>query len=432
MFTRARLRLTAWYAGALAAVLVALGGSAYFILRHELDSEIDGSLDRALAQVQAPPPTDDHHASDPRRGSAPDEGAEPSFPDRAAGVSTDIFTLWLSANGSVVGNPRGVPTDRLPLAELANAARGGQYHEDADSAGARVRLLAAPASSGVGAEATVVVVGRSLAARDRQLDVLAIVLGSGGAAGLVLAAGGGFWLAGRALRPISLAMDTQRRFVSDASHELRTPIAVVATNAEVLLRHPDDSVESSIDQVAAISDEARHMSRLVDDLLTLARADEHRLEVRREPVALDGLLQGLARDMAALAEDRNVCLRAETAPAHADGDPQRLRQVAAILVDNALKYTPRGGTVVVRTWREGAKACFSVTDTGPGIAAQDQPHIFDRFYRVDRARTAGGGTGLGLAIAKSIVEAHEGRISVQSSPGQGAVFTVRLPARPEK
>jgi signal transduction histidine kinase len=148
----------------------------------------------------------------------------------------------------------------------------------------------------------------------------------------------------------------------------------------------------------------------------------------REPVDLDEVFEGVARDMGALAASRGVSLTAECAAGTVDGDAQRLRQLGAILVDNALKFTPKGGRVSIRASRHGSRAFVSVSDTGPGIPQEHLHRVFDRFYRADEARGPGGGTGLGLAIARWIAEAHGGRISVESPPGNGATFTVRLPA----
>jgi signal transduction histidine kinase len=230
--------------------------------------------------------------------------------------------------------------------------------------------------------------------------------------------------------PIRRSLDTQRRFVSDASHELRTPIAVVKANNELLARHPEATIESSYDQIEAVGAEAEHMTHLVDDLLTLARADEGRVTLTKAPLDLGGLAGEIGRDMGALAELRGVELSVETMPVDVEGDAQRLRQLVVILVDNALKYTPAGGHAKLAVARHGRRAELSVSDDGPGLSPENQKRVFDRFFRVSEARTRGeGGSGLGLAIAKWIAEAHDGRITVESTPGHGATFTVRFPVR---
>ncbi len=196
-----------------------------------------------------------------------------------------------------------------------------------------------------------------------------------------------------------------------------------------MLRHPDSTVEANLDQLEAIAGETEHMTRLVEDLLTLARADEGRITIAKMKLDFAEVVEEVTRDMGALAEMRGVELAAKCERSEIHGDVQRLRQLVVILADNALKYTPAGGSVNVSCKRSGRKVELRVTDTGPGIAPEHQKRIFDRFYRVDEARKrAAGGSGLGLAIAKWIVEAHHGRISVESTAGKGAAFVVRLPS----
>jgi two-component system sensor histidine kinase CiaH len=223
-------------------------------------------------------------------------------------------------------------------------------------------------------------------------------------------------------------MESQRQFVSDASHELRTPIAVAKANNALLLDDPEASVESHLDQAEAVAAELDHLGVLVGDLTTLARADEGRAALLLEALDLGELTAEVARDMAALADVLGVTLVCEADPVQLRGDRARLRQLVVILVDNSLKYANQGGTVRVRCGAAGPRAELTVTDDGAGISPGDQKHIFERFYRADAERTRSkGGTGLGLAIGKWIAEAHGGRISVESQPGEGTTFRVRLP-----
>ena len=428
MFERARLRLALWYAGAMAVIFLLTGIAAYVILGNELDSEIDDSLAQSLDQLSGAPPMMLMGIGDPqrpRRIIGDDRDERPRDP--VGGLSSDVFYVLITGSGEVVANPRNIETEHFPLDKLASydgpRTVRHEFHEDDHHFRVVSRVQPIPNQ-----EPGHLIVGRSLDARDYQLRALAIVLGIGGVAGVLLAAVGGFWIAGRTLVPIRTTLDTQRRFVSDASHELRTPVAVMKANAELVLRHPDQTVEANIDQVAAINEEADHMAKLVGDLLTLARADEQRVQLEKQRLNLDELLDALVRDMTALAESKGIVLSAQLASGEAEADQQRIRQLGAILLDNALKFTPPRGSVRLKSWRDGRNLVFSVSDTGPGIPPEDQPLIFDRFYRGDKARSSGG-TGLGLAIAQWIVTAHGGRISVESQPGDGATFTVRIPAR---
>jgi two-component system, OmpR family, sensor histidine kinase CiaH len=429
MFRQARFKLALSYAGVLALTVFVIGVAAYFAVRRSMDSDINGSIERAASGLLG---TDFRHLGAPPNNGGPNNGG-PRFPrltdeEQAATVETDIFYLVSDDDGHIVSNPRQINLAGLDLESLAKNAEGQASTEDVNAAGHHYRILTQ--SIGASGSAAYLYVGRSLDARDSQLQTLAFVLALGGLVGVALSGAGGWWLAGRALVPIQRALETQRRFVSDASHELRTPIAVVKANNELLLRHPEETVESSLDQVEAVAAEADHMGRLVEGLLTLARADEGQAALKPEAIDLTALVEEIGRDMGALAELRGVNLNMATAQVRIDGDRQRIRQLVVILLDNALKYTPAGGCVTLRLERAGRQAEIVVSDTGPGIAPEHQRHIFDRFYRVDAARSrVDGGTGLGLAIASWIAEAHHGRLSLESTVGKGSTFMVRLPAK---
>ena len=224
------------------------------------------------------------------------------------------------------------------------------------------------------------------------------------------------------------AAERQRRqMTADIAHELRNPLSVIRGNLEALLDgiYPADS-----EHLAPIYEETLLLQRLVQDLRTLSLADAGRLELICTPLDLNRLLTGIADSAQAVAQDQDITLQVEEAPAPliVDGDADRLRQVIGNLVSNALRYTPAGGAITLHTYRADNQAHFAVTDTGPGIPPHDLPHIFDRFYQGDAARQrSSGGSGLGLAIARALSQAHGGAIDVQSAPDQGTTFTVHLP-----
>ena len=253
------------------------------------------------------------------------------------------------------------------------------------------------------------------------LNILLAVSG----VGILLSAGISVLLARRALRPVRVAMRRQRDFVADAAHELRTPLAIMRTAAELGLTDESPSEQQrALEQTLA---QNNHLTRLVESLSLLARADSGALSIQRAPVDLTRLVEESAEAVEMLAEEREITLNASSQPGIVvSGDEGRLRQLMLILLDNALKYTPSGGHVVVSAETQGGMARVEVRDTGIGIDAADLPHVFDRFYRADRART-GEGTGLGLAIGRWIAEVHGGRITAANVPGGGAVFTVTLP-----
>ena len=313
----------------------------------------------------------------------------------------------------------------------------------------------------------------SLAAADAVLNQMRLYLALGIVAGTVLGVLAGLWLTRVVLRPLdrmantaeaiaggdlerrlrlpsgrnevarlgtafdnmvgrlAASLETQRRFVADASHELRTPLTSLEGLSEMLLMGADQGDTNTVQRtVRAMHGELARMGRLVADLLTLSRLDG-RAPMQRVALDVAKTVAEVAAQMAPLAESKSVHLAMQSEPqAWVRGDPDKLKQVILNLVDNALRYTPPEGLVMltVRTDQPTRTVQIAVRDTGPGIAAKDLPRIFDRFYRGDtsRARTTGN-TGLGLAIARAITEAHGGTIAVQSNPGEGACFIVSLP-----
>ena len=250
-----------------------------------------------------------------------------------------------------------------------------------------------------------------------------------GVVALLIASGIGYYMAGRALVPLKDAYEKQKQFAADASHELRTPLAVVMASADLLLADP--SIENPfLRQVLEdLKSEVKKMTDLVSDLLMVARSDNNALKVKIQRVNLTELLEQVVRMMKPIAEKKNILLLGEEfRTVFVNCDEQKIKQLAIILVDNAIKYTTSGGSVLVRfESADESTAVFSVADSGIGIAEEDLGKVFERFYRVDKARSREmGGNGLGLAIASEIVKLHDGKISVASRLGEGTKFTVEL------
>jgi two-component system, OmpR family, sensor histidine kinase CiaH len=248
-------------------------------------------------------------------------------------------------------------------------------------------------------------------------------------ASLALAFFGGLFLAGRALKPIGLSWQRQRDFVADASHELRSPLAAVRSSLDVVLARPEATVEEKREFLEGMGEELLRLSRLVDDMLLMARADSGAVEFIEENVNIAAMAECAINLMKPLAENKQIgCSITIEATPLVKGDAERLKQVMLILLDNAVKYTPEGGNVHVSVKYHLGKAIIEVSDTGIGIAQEHWQGIFERFYRVDMARNReSGGQGLGLSIAKWIVEKHNGSITIKSEPGKGSVFTITLP-----
>ena len=220
----------------------------------------------------------------------------------------------------------------------------------------------------------------------------------------------------------------RRNLVADVAHELRTPLTVLQGNLRAIL---DDVYPLTKTEVAALYDQTRTLSRLVNDLHELSQAEARKLPLRMMPLNMTALLERIALTFSPIAEAQSIQIETQLATnLSVRGDETRIYQVLNNIVKNALNHTPDGGKITLSAWREDAWVFVSIGDTGSGIAEEHLPFVFDRFYRADRSRSRDkGGAGLGLAISKAIIEAHDGRISVQSSgiPGEGTIFTVQLP-----
>ncbi|HLQ36026.1 MAG TPA: ATP-binding protein, partial [Chloroflexota bacterium] len=225
---------------------------------------------------------------------------------------------------------------------------------------------------------------------------------------------------------LQAAWQAQRLFAADASHELRTPLTSIAGYIDVLNKGAKDDPGTLDHILGAMRDEVDRMTRLVRDLVSLARLDAND-QLRLERLDLTSLVEEVCQQTRAMAPDREINLHAAEG-AWVEADADRMRQVLLNLADNAIKYTPPQAQVEFAVQRYDSTVQVSVADTGPGISPKDREHLFDRFYRAEQSRTREkGGAGLGLAIAKKIVEAHRGSISVDSPPQGGTVFSVRLP-----
>lgn len=468
-----RRRLTLWYSVILAVTLTAFGILLYVILANGWLYQAEQSLVAKGEEIA--------RSMDVRTLHPTGELAV-MLPKMDVFTSPGIFVQATDIYGAVVARSSNLGDQTLPVTRLTrDTIKSGRPSQETIRVANRMILLynrpMFPDTRGTG----VIQVGLALAPLQTDLGRLRLLLIIVGGASLVTAGSLGSLLAARALRPINRITQTaqaigtsqdmsrrveysgpgdevrqlastfnemlarleaaqqrltatlaaQRRFVADASHELRTPLTVIRTNAEVLrLAGPSIAPADRNQVIDDIIGEADRLGRLVSDLLTLARADSG-LHLDKSPLDLAPILREVHRQAVVLGPDHHVSLEAadeETLPVQGHADS--LKQLALILVDNAIKYTPAGGSVFMVARRDDGRITLSVTDSGMGIPRKDLPHIFDRFYRADPARggSGGGGSGLGLAIARWIVEEHGGEIKVESRPRQGTTFTVALPA----
>lgn len=368
---------------------------------------------------------------------------------------------------TILAGPPVHPLD--PLVRLAPSftpshPEPGVLSVTTDPDGTRWRLYALPLGSGWALVAAMPL-DRLDAATQLFRHLVPVVGGLGAAMTLVVS----YFLAGRALRPVATVTETaaaiarsrdfarrvpepprqdelgrlaatfntmlatlheayqaQQRFVADASHELRAPLTAIQANLELLQRHPELPAAERDVAIAEAGREAQRLACLVADLLVLARADAG-IPLRRWRIELDRVLLDAFAEARRLARGRHLEI-GRLEPAVVSGDPDRLKQLVLILLDNAIKYTPDGGRVTLELGHTSTTAELMVCDTGIGIAPEDLPHVFDRFYRADPARSRDpGGTGLGLSIARWIVEQHGGQITLTSQPGKGTTVRVCLP-----
>ena len=458
-----RARLTFWYSSLLTLTFLLLGGAGYGLLSYNLAHDMDTALS-GVARVLADQAR--------RPGSA-------SFPPDIDEVFRRFFGFspWqryfdmITPPGRQELRP---PSDaaKIPLSPQAreNAQKGLPTFETVEGPGRYpVRILTMPVVEG-GRVVNLVQVGMSLEMTETTLRRFLLTMAALFPVGLLLAGGGGWLLARRALRPVDRIAETARRisaehlaarledtgaddelnrlvgtlndmlerldasfhqvrqFSADASHELQTPLTILKGEIEVALRSPRTADEYRAVLTSAL-EEIDRLTRLVDGLLLLARADAGVLRMDRRPVDLTKLVEDVCGQAKVLADARGVVLRPEgMEPLTISGDYDRLRRMLLNLVDNGLKYTPSGGRVGISLRREGPWAALRVADTGIGLSPAEQKKIFERFYRSPEAKSRGeGGAGLGLCIARSIVEAHGGKIRIESAPGQGSAFTVLLP-----
>jgi signal transduction histidine kinase len=432
LIRQTRWRLVAFSGGSTLLVLVALGVLLYAAVANTLSAASVSQL-----EDRADPVAD---ALQGQQG--PDESPEP-FGFQFGRGNTFLFAF--NSDGDIVQLGRepvvalpGMPQPQsLAAARVARDGRNvwtGQL--EIQSTAIPVRILTQRVTYRLDGQTYFLQALQDRSTEVATLNALVLVLVVGGLVVIVVAAGVGAIYARRALVPIRdsltaqrLALRRQREFAADASHELRTPLTVIRSSVELLRRTPERPVGEASDLLTDIDDEVGQLTTMVEDLLLLARSDSGAVSLERVPLHLDDLATDAASALAKPAAEAGVRIEIDPAPTPAVGDPARLRQLVTILVDNAIRHTPRDGVVrvVVRPAESGG-ATLAVEDTGPGVRPEDREHVFDRFWRA--AGAPAGGTGLGLAIAKWIAEHHQGTIAVDQAPAGGARFEVRLPNHP--
>jgi heavy metal sensor kinase len=462
MFDSVRTRLTLWYAGVLTLSLIAFAVLVYYAAAGIFYTRQDELL-RSTAETVASAYVQE--LGEERSVAKANDVvlAQMVFPNRYVEVA-DAEGRVVAWSSNLTGHPLVLPTQTLSEARQ----RGSSFVVLNN-----LRVAVVPLSPDRNKQLGFAIVAEPLSVVEEGLRRLRRDFFAGVPLILLLATLGGYFLSRKSLSPIALmndqteritaenlssrldvsnprdevgrlattinallarldaAFSEQQRFIADASHELRTPLAVLRGETEVALekeRATSDYKES----LALIKDEAERLSRIVENLFILAGQPVDAPALMKEPLRLSELVAECVRAAQVLATRKDLRLSVDDASSSVtlNGDDELLKRMLLNLLDNAVKYTPAGGEIIVALSSENGNARIVVTDTGIGIPAEDQPRIFDRFYRVDKARSrALGGAGLGLSIARWIVEAHGGSLSVESALGRGSAFTVELPLK---
>jgi len=456
-----RWRLTLWFALILCAILILSGVVLHILLQRYLSNQVDDNLQVYSARV--------HGTLNPQeiQEHVDYEVIHAKLPPINEFASPGVYIQLIDKNGNVVVKSASLGEQELPVnPSLISQGFAGDVAIGTVAAGesARVRIMVSPLY--LNNQVLLLEVAQSLNPIDTTMSQVRWAILASILAALILATVSGSMVVRGALSPVSRitqtarsiesssdlnrrvgytgpadevgelattfdhmiehldrAFQSQKHFVADASHELRGPLTVIRGNLDLLKRKLNE--EDRHESLAAIGRETIRMAKIVDDLLFLAEVESGEL-ARQQMVALKVILMGERDRAQTIAGDREI-VTGQQEDLVIRGDAQRLRQLLGNLVDNAIKYTPEHGTIMLSLFRDGEWARLEVADTGIGIAPENQPHIFDRFYRIDKARSRfSGSTGLGLAIVKGIVEQHGGKVTVSSELGKGSTFTVWL------
>lgn len=438
LFNQTRLRLAAWY-GAVMAIILGLSGMVFYrmmahanwqAIEHELESTA-GKLHTALEPVLKRPDQVESRIENLlpgccRVGTTCPVGSPPKPRNVLAPVPSANYYLRLTDRSGQVLVMMGEQPERKP-----DRVSLKPWQTLEMPTGDRFVQLTKVLNTQTGTTWGYVQVGRSLQDFDDHLATIRLVLLLGLPLALVAITGASWWLSGIAMQPIYRSYRQIQQFTADAAHELRTPLAAIRATLEATLQEPDLSQTETRNTLQVIDRQSNRLAQLVQDLLLLSRMDLQVSQGKHEPCCLNDVIDDLTEELTGLALKANVLLTTElqvTHPLYVLADAAQLYRLIGNLMTNAIQYTPAGGKVWVMLSQEEQSAIIQIQDTGIGIPSTEQKRIFDRFYRVhsDRSRQSGG-SGLGLAIAQAIARSHQGDIKLQSEPGKGSLFTLRLP-----
>ena len=412
---RLRLRLTIWYVATFGLIIFLLGTGLFAVITYQISQQLDDSLKSATIElVRAARIRELEEAG--ARGRVIDAVDELNIPDRI------LYLLDLQGNPIKPSNPDNwVRQAARDAGRVGQVTRGYDLPEDKT-----LRLHAVRFKLASGHELVAVAVADQVELEDKYADLITAFVVIAFAA-LFLVAAGGFILVRKSTAPIERSIQYMRRFMADAAHELRTPITILRTRAEVALQQPREAA-NYVDALRGVEAEARRLGSIVDSLLVLARADTGDRQIDKERIFLDDIAVDAAGAAEIVARQKGVQLTVdEFEEAPIDGDTGLVRQLIMIVLDNAVKFTDAGGQVHVRVSMHGGVPTFVVEDTGVGIRQEEVSRVFQRFFRGDTARSRTDGAGLGLSIAGWIAREHGAEISLTSEAGKGTQVIITFP-----
>jgi Signal transduction histidine kinase len=405
MFKSVRLKLTFINIAVVGVILIVFFSGIYVLMQQQMKRQSDQFLFSLLGESR----------------SHPQRRIPPELRNWASG-----FYAKIDGDSKIVDKSLNLPVNESELTDLVN--KTGLQGRDRgilayNSENFRYLRTYSPETN------QVTIVFMNMQPEKKVLGLLKVILGSISLGGLLIVFVSSLFLADKALIPIKKSWERQRNFVADASHELRSPLAVIQTSLELVMGNSEESVESQMKWLENIKAENKRMTKLVDDLLLLARADSDQKMIEKRFFPIQAVVENVIALYEPTAAAKGITLTSNlNFQSDFYGDESRIKQLVIILLDNAIKYTPDCGEVHLTLGFFDNHMELAVRDTGVGIAEEHLEKIFERFYRIDKARSReSGGTGLGLSIADWIVREHKGSINVSSTPGKGTTFKVSLP-----
>ncbi|MBD3922046.1 hypothetical protein H8B09_25010 [Paenibacillus sp. PR3] len=421
MFKRTLVRMTIWNSTIVFLLFVVLGGALYGLARYQIYSDIDRLLVYDIDHMQQVSLSTGEKVIN----------IDSKHPERF------VLVYYWGSNNTMIGQVY----YKEPFISVGSILQDKQDRKGPESIhyGKKTyRFVSRPYQGNLpGIEKQLnspiqtLQIITEITAESYYLNRLLWCIGIGIGIGALLSVIVGYALARRALIPIRKAWDKQQQFIADASHELRSPLSVVQGQMQLLLRHPEHTIEEESVPIASVLKETKRMSSMVSGLLLLARGDSHEEVISCKPVSVDGIIKSIATNMAPIMDYKQLRLGLHVGEGELliNGDEDRLMQLFMIVLDNAIKFTQEQGQIDLGCVRQGKSVLVFVQDNGAGIPERDLPLVFNRFYKGDSARDRGEqGAGLGLSIAHWIVDQHQGSIRINSEVGRGTTVAIRFPA----